>query len=80
MSKYGVFSGPYFPVFRTNTGKYGPEKNPYLDTFHSMFAKFSVHTKWTIATIKICINLIQNGLYWLLTDWGLDNIIATPPS
>ena len=27
--KYGVFSGP-------NTGKYGPQKFPYLDTFHSV--------------------------------------------
>ena len=25
--KYGVISG-------SNTGKYGPEKNPYLDSFH----------------------------------------------
>ena len=24
----------YFPVFRLNTGKYGPEKTPYLSTFH----------------------------------------------
>ena len=24
-SKYGVFSGPYFPVFNPNTGKCGPE-------------------------------------------------------
>ena len=29
MSKYGVFSGPYFPSF-------GPEKCPYLDTFHAV--------------------------------------------
>ena len=29
VSKYGVFSGP-------NTGKYGPEKTPYLDTFHAV--------------------------------------------
>ena len=29
VSKYGVFSGPYFPVF-------GPEKTPYLDTFHEV--------------------------------------------
>ena len=28
--KYGVFSGPYFPVFR-------PEKTPYLDTFQAVF-------------------------------------------
>ena len=27
---------PYFPVFSLNTGKYGPEKIPYLDTFHAM--------------------------------------------
>ena len=31
MSKYGVFSGPYFPVFGLNTGKYGPEETPYLN-------------------------------------------------
>ena len=37
------FSGPYFaacglnnPVFRPNTGKYGPEKSPYLDNFHAV--------------------------------------------
>ena len=30
MSRYGVFSGPYFPVFIPNIGKYGPEKAPYL--------------------------------------------------
>ena len=45
MSKYGVFSGPYFPIFGLNTeiyifspniGKYGPEKTPYLDTFHAV--------------------------------------------
>ena len=34
MFKYGVFSGPYFPVFSPNAGKYRPEKAPYLDTFH----------------------------------------------
>ena len=32
VSKYGVFSGPYFPEFSPNTGKYGSEKTPYLDT------------------------------------------------
>ena len=37
MSKYGVSSGPYFLIFGLNTGKYGPEKTPYLDTFHAAF-------------------------------------------
>ena len=42
MPKYGVFSGSYFPAFGLNTafspnaGKYGPEKTPYLDTFHAV--------------------------------------------
>ena len=46
-SKCGVFSGPYFPVFGLNTeryylsvfspnaAEYGPEKTPYLNTFHA---------------------------------------------
>ena len=49
VSKYGVISGPYFPVFglnkeicgvnlriQSNTGKYGPEITPYLDTFNAL--------------------------------------------
>ena len=36
MSIYGVFSGPYFPTFRLNTGKYRAEKALYLDTFHAV--------------------------------------------
>ena len=48
MSKYGVFSDLYFSAFGLNTeryylsvfspnaGKYGPEKTPYLDTFHAV--------------------------------------------
>ena len=31
-----LFSRPYFPVFGLNTGKYGPEKTPYLDNFHAV--------------------------------------------
>ena len=38
MSKYGVISGPYFPVFSPNTGKYGPEITPYVDTFHAVLS------------------------------------------
>ena len=52
VSKYRVYSGPYFSVFglnteiyvvnlriQSNTGKYGPEKTPYLDTFHAVNLK-----------------------------------------
>ena len=34
--KYGVFPGPYFPVFSINTEKYGPDKPPCLDTFYAV--------------------------------------------
>ena len=44
VSKYGVFSGPYFSSFLIKspysmqiTGKYGSEKTPYLDTFHAVY-------------------------------------------
>ena len=33
VSKYRVFSGPYFPVFGLNTGKYRPEKNSVFGHF-----------------------------------------------
>ena len=39
MSKDGVFSGPHFPVFGLNIGKYGPEKN-------SLFGHFSCSAKF----------------------------------
>ena len=37
VSKYLVISGPYFPTFGLNTGKYGPEITPYLGTFHAVW-------------------------------------------
>ena len=50
VSKYGVFSGPYFPVFGRNTEIYRvnlriqseyrkirTRKTPYLDTFHAVY-------------------------------------------
>ena len=43
VSKYEVFSSPYFPIFRINTGKYGPEKTPYLDTFHAAIDSVTLH-------------------------------------
>ena len=36
MSKYGVISVLYFPVFSPNTGKYGPEITPCLDIIHAV--------------------------------------------
>ena len=57
MSKYGGFSGP-------NTGKYGPEKPSYLDTFYVVIFSFYDHdltlisSLLTIASIMISIIFI----------------------
>ena len=47
MSKYGVISGPYFPVFGLNTGKCGPEITPYLDTFLVVHVSPENLVNWT---------------------------------
>ena len=39
MSKYGVISRPHFLIFSPDTGKYGQEITPYLDTFHAVKRK-----------------------------------------
>ena len=36
VSKYGGFSGPYFPVFSPNIGNYEAAKTPYLKTFQAV--------------------------------------------
>ena len=43
MAKYRVISSPYFPVFSSNTAKYGPEITLYLDTFHVVTGSWSLH-------------------------------------
>ena len=47
VTKYSVFSGPYFPVFGLNAGKCRPEKTPYLDTFHAVSCKMVAKSRTT---------------------------------
>ena len=70
MSKYRDFSGLYFAVFGLNTGKYGPEKTLYLDTFHAVYGssyhivpayvmsdKFHLfYKKQTMTSSRTCVN------------------------
>ena len=44
------FSGLYFPVFNPNTGKYGPDETPYLDTFHASRYMQKTHVFASIKT------------------------------
>ena len=42
-------------VFSSNTGKYGPEKTPYLDTFHAVlgFVSFLDSLQQTSADLSM---------------------------
>ena len=53
VSKYEVFSGPYLSIFSPNTGKYGPEKTRYLDTF------YAVHIWWHVYEYEYFIIIIE---------------------
>ena len=55
MSKYGVISDPYFPVFSPNTEKYGPEVTPCLDTFHAVRV---ISILWALPVTGVIIQLI----------------------
>ena len=46
VSKYGVISGPFFPVFGLNTGKYRPEITPYLDTFSAIIQRIILKSSY----------------------------------
>ena len=63
VSKYGVISGPYFPVFR-------PEITPYLDTFHvvSLFDAIMCKSKKPLLLTKDTVIQLWNkekvDCYW----------------
>ena len=59
VSKYRVFSSPYFPVF-LNTGKYGQEKTPYLYTFHAVH-HFYVFEAVSVERCRTAILQHHNG-------------------
>ena len=68
MPKYGVFSGPSFPVFSPKAGKYGPEKTPYLDTFHAVFKALKVPLKNIFSTeMFVFYKVYVNSHLWAIT-------------
>ena len=73
MSKYGGFTGPYFPVFNSNTGKYRSENTPYLDTFHAVLGNqliwklMLLHIVWLFTTeldLSVQLNFVLLTLSW----------------
>ena len=57
MSKYGVFSGSYFPVF-------GPVKTPYLDTFYAVLGEIK-------ANMMAMKSFFMNEIYELKNEISL---------
>ena len=61
MSKYGVFSGPYFPVFGLNTEIYGVNVRPLPPVFSGEI--FENKWLWTSASEPfeiVACNVIRN--------------------
>ena len=61
VSKYGVISGPFLPVFGLNTGKYGPEVTPYLHTFHAVRTAYLLIRQLLNGMANFC-NYLNNTL------------------
>ena len=91
MSKYGVFSGLYFPtfglhtpylsVFSPNTGKNGPEKTPYLDTFHAvnyyyLLKKYGLQVYQYGFDLNFCFKIQKNFFYKIYLVLQFNNCIA----
>ena len=52
------FSGPNLPVFGLNTGKYGPQKTPYFNTFHTVSmsnSSYFSHTSSNCGIFYFCM-------------------------
>ena len=55
VSKYGVSSGQYLPVFGLNEEKYGPAITLYLGTFDAVQFFLISLLSFAYATIKMCM-------------------------
>ena len=62
MSKYGVISGPYFPVFGLKAGKYGPKITPYFDSFHADACSKITNTESVFAYSKSIMEISERYL------------------
>ena len=65
VSRYGVFSGPYFPVFGMTTEKYGPEKNCLFGHF-SLRAKAVQKGENCLYYVKVLLSLSAILLFYAL--------------
>ena len=74
VSKYGVLSDPYFSVFGLNTGKYGPEKTPYLDTLWKVdtFSSYCLlFNAWCSLKCHTTFNCSKSTVETLKKAWNM---------
>ena len=60
-------------IFSQNTGKYGPEITPYLDTFHAVTLSFGSES---VCEIIICMHgiiALTTSIYTQELFFGLEN-------
>ena len=68
VSKYGVISGPCFPVFR-------PEITPYLDTFQRNYRGIILQRDYMSWQWRMMQNLERNWLAISIFTWGIWQIL-----
>ena len=62
---------PYLSVFSPNTGKYQPEKTPYLDTFHAMSYSYNFIKKrfWRRCFPVSTAKLLRTPIFQNVCEW-----------
>ena len=63
-------------VFRTNTGKYGPEETPYLDTFHAVINVHIEMDSESYQTSKMELFVIKAHSFKPLTIYAKVSILG----
>ena len=76
MSKYEVFSGPYFPAFGLNTDQ---KKNSYLDTFHTVPVN---QRRWQLLYANVYNTVVQHNkniqIKWSYSSLPIPDCLKPP--
>ena len=76
VSKYEIFSGPHFPVFSPNTGKYRPERNSVFGHFSGCQIKIATGIKFRNRNAfyqEFCMFLMTNLISLILMEICFSN-------
>ena len=52
-----------YRVFSPNVGKYGPEKTPYLDTFHAVLIDISTENAYNRDTLTNIVTEVKKHVF-----------------